>query len=62
MHTVPAGISRSCPTAVVMEKRSVPAAFSAWAREMPRVSAWKSRYSPWAVWGKLWFSTHSAWA
>ena len=47
--------------AVSTEKRSIPPERVAFSRFSPRMAPWRSRYIPWAVWGKLWSSTQSAW-
>ena len=61
MQTVPAGIGRSVSAALATENRMLPSAAVACFRLSPRSWAWRSRYSPWAVWGKHWSSTHQAW-
>ena len=61
MHTVPAPMVRSPPTALDTPKRRTPSAQVATLRRIPRSWAWRSRYSPAAVWGKLWSSSHWAW-
>ena len=58
MHTVPSGMVWAVPLSPV--KRTVPAAFRAPFRSIPRMAAWSSRYSPAAVWGKACRLTQSA--
>ena len=61
MHTVPAAISRSAGPAVSTVNRSTPSATVGSRRSTPRSWAWRSRYSPWAVWGKHCRFTQSHW-
>ena len=61
MHTVPAGISRDDWDTSPAVKRTVPSAGTASFRSSPRSWACRSRYSPWAVWGKHCRFTQSHW-